>query len=183
MKPTLLITCLFALIINTAFGEPNDRTVTAQKPHRELARLHKEFTQRRTNALRSISIWYRAQLEALQQKHSVQPPEIQTEIANALAIARETYWQDDQPELRQVLLAASWLWRSAEDADGVATSFHSDGTVDHLGLHGTWRITGPCEITIRADEHEQFILRFNASLSAFEGDRKNVSGCRLPSAQ
>ena len=183
MKLFLLITCLSAFIINTAFSEPGARTALPLDPHSELARLQQEFDRRRADALRPVGCWYRAELEALQQSASEQSPEIQNEITKALALARETFWQDDQPELRQALLATSWLWRSADDAEGVATKFHSDGTVDHMGMHGTWRITGPCEITIRADEQEQFVLRFNASLSAYEGDRRNVSGCRISSVQ
>jgi hypothetical protein len=50
-------------------------------------------------------------------------------------------------------------------------------------MRGTWRITGPSEVTISTEEKEQFVLRFNASLSAYEANRHNVSGHRIASAQ
>jgi hypothetical protein len=185
VKMFLLVTCLSAFTTRLAFAEPaiGIGTATTDQPPSELARLQQEFDRRRAEALRPVASWYRAQLEALQRTLSDQPPVTQTAIAKALAAARETFWQDDQPELKKALLAASWLWRSSDDAEGVATTFRADGSVEHVGMHGTWRITGPCEVTIQTDAHEQFVLRFNASLSAYEADRSNVSGHRVVPVQ
>ena len=183
MKTFILVTCLSASIAGLAFSEPGIQTTTTDQPPSELARLKQEFEKRRADALRPVATWYRAQLEALQRRLADEPPATQRAIAQALAAARETFWQDDQPELRQALLAAPWLWRSVLDADGVATTFHADGSVGHVGMRGTWQITGPCEVTIRTDDDGQFVLRFNASLSAYEADRRNVSGHRIASVQ
>ncbi|EDY16804.1 hypothetical protein CfE428DRAFT_5613 [Chthoniobacter flavus Ellin428] len=179
MKTVLIVSCLSAFIGISAFSEPDTATATAAIPHplNEATRLQQEFESRRAAALRPVLAWYRARLEALQQTE--ESPEAQEAIARALTSARETFWQEDQPELRQALLAQPWLWRSEDDAEGVATSFHPDGSVVHIGMRGTWRITGPCEVTILTEADERFVLRFNASLSAYEADRRNVSGRRL----
>lgn len=179
MKALLIITCISASLAMLALCEPDTSPATGTVPHPldELTRLQEEFDRRRAAALRPVTSWYRARLEALQNtEHS---PEATEAIAKALAAARETFWQDDQPELRQTLLAQPWLWRSSDDAEGVATTFNSDGSVGHIGMRGTWRISGPSEVTIHTEANEQFVLRFNASLSAYEADRSNVSGHRI----
>lgn len=186
MKIFVLIICLSASMAGLALSDSGVQTAPtapADQPSPEFARLQQEFAKRRAEALRPAVTWYRAQLEALQRKLRDEPAATQAALAQALAAARETFWQDDQPELRQALLAAPWLWRSDDDAEGVATTFFADGTVRHIGMRGTWRITGPCEVTISTEEKEQFVLRFNASLSAYEANRHNVSGHRIASAQ
>jgi len=181
MKAILIVSCLSAFLGTAAFAEPEAPAASAAKSpaFNEVARLQEEFDRRRATALRPVLAWYRASLEELQQTE--ESPEAQEAIARALKSTRETFWQDDQPELRQALLAQPWLWRSVDDATGVATSFHADGSVVHIGMRGAWRITGPCEVTILTEAGERFVLRFNASLSAYEADRSNVSGHRLAS--
>jgi hypothetical protein len=183
MKAFLVASCFTGLISASALSDPAIRTATTDQPSPELARLQQEFDRRRAEALRPVVTWYRAQLEALQRTLSEQPPAAKTAITQALAAARETFWADDQPELKQALTTAPWLWRSSDDTEGVATTFRADGSVDHVGMHGTWRITGPCEVTIRTNDGEQFVLRFNASLTAYEADRSNVSGHRIASVR
>ena len=179
----IIITCISASAAALVSAEPSTPIVTTSIAHplNELTRLQQEFDGRRATAMRPVAAWYRARLEALQRTE--QSPDALEAIAKALATARETFWQDDQPELRQALLAQPWLWRSSDNAEGVATAFNPNGTVVHIGMRGTWRITGPCEVTIHTDAGEQFILRFNASLSAYEADRSNVSGHRIASVQ
>jgi len=179
MKTILLITCLSASLAALASSEliVSPATPATPKPLTELTRLQKEFDQRRSTAIRPVMAWYRAQLEALQRTE--QSAEAQQAITKALKAAREAFWQNDQPELWQALVAQPWIWRSSEDAEGVTTSFKPDGSVVHIGMRGIWRITGPCEVTVTNEADEQFILRFNASLSAYEANRKNVSGHRL----
>jgi hypothetical protein len=112
-----------------------------------------------------VTAWYRAQLEIL--GHEIEKE--RTKVA-------ETFWQDDQPELKQALLSPGWIWRSAEDAEGVALTFLNDGSVHHVALNGTWKITGPSEVTVQPDDDDRFILRFNSSLKSFTGDRRGVTG-------
>jgi hypothetical protein len=76
-------------------------------------------------------------------------------------------------------VASPWLWRSEDDENGVTVVFRGDGSVEHIGMKGRWRITGPCEVTIITDAEESFILRFDASLSRYEAQRRNISGQRL----
>src|SRR6266481_3051423 len=68
--------------------------------------------------------------------------------ANAPATELQRLQQQYERRRREALLAHRWLWRSDEDANGVATTFQPDGTVEHSGMRGTWRVTGPCEVTI-----------------------------------
>ena len=183
MKRFILSAIICASFSRLTFAESDFQTDAEREPISELVRIQREFSRRRAIALRPLDRWYRDELQALRQTRSGQSPAIQAELVKALASAREMFWQDDQPELTDGLLAASWLWRSDDDADGVAVNFHADGTVEHIGMRGTWRITGPCEVTIRTDDREQFVLRFNASLSAYDGDRRGVSGSIIPRAE
>jgi hypothetical protein len=96
----------------------SDSPVTANS----LEQLQAEYERRRADALRPVTAWYRAQLEIL--GHQIEKE--RTKVA-------ETFWQDDQPELKQALLSPGWVWRSAEDAEGVALTFLRDGSVHHAG--------------------------------------------------
>ena len=136
---------------------------------RSLEQLQAEYARKRADALRPVTSWYRAQLEILGRK-----------VENERTNVAETFWQDDQPELKQVLLCPGWIWRSAEDAVGVALTFLDNGSVHHTGLNGTWKITGPSEVTIQPDDDDRFVLRFNSSLKTFTGDRRGVTGERTP---
>jgi hypothetical protein len=164
-----LLTALLIGITTRTNAEPaSDSPVTANS----LEQLQAEYERRRADALRPVTAWYRAQLEIL--GHQLE--EERTKVA-------ETFWQDDQPELKQTLLSPGWIWRSAEDAEGVALTFLNDGSVQHAGLHGTWKITGPSEVTVQPNDDDRFILRFNSSLKSFTGDRRGVTGERIPPHQ
>ncbi len=182
MKTLILITCLSVsatVPLPASDAEPVHAAVTAAQRPDDLSRLQDEYARRRADALRPVAAWYRAQLEVLQRQSAGENSEDRTAITEALAAVRETFWHEDQPELKQALMATDWLWRSSEDADGVSMTFHADGTVEHVGMDGKWRITGPCEVTIETADHARFVLRFNASLSAYEADTSNVSGHRV----
>jgi hypothetical protein len=183
MKASLLVACLSVSIVALAWAHPEIPPTPPDAPPPELARLQQELEKRRADALRPVEAWYRAQLEAMERKQTDLSPEAKAALTKALAAARAKVWEADQPELRQALLAAQWLWRSNDDAEGVATTFRADGSVHHIGMRGSWRITGPCEVTIQTEDREQFILRFNASLSAYAADRQNVSGVRMLAGQ
>lgn len=162
-------------------GEPESPPAfnTTAQPQPEIERLQQEFERRRAEALRPVAAWYREQLETLQKKLSAEAPGSETKLAEALKAAREAFWQQDQPELKQALLRSTWLWRSDDDSRGVPVTFRCDGTVEHIGMRGTWRVSGPSEVTITTQDSERYILRFNTSLNAYEADHHNVSGIRM----
>ena len=156
-------------------------TMPTIQPQTELDRLQQEFERRRAEALRPVAAWYREQLETLRKKLSAETPGSEARVAEALKAAREAFWQQDQPELKQALLRSTWLWRSDIDPHGVPVTFRCDGTVEHIGMRGTWRVSGPSEVTITTqDSDRRFVLHFNTSLSAYEADHRDVSGIRIP---
>src|SRR4051812_13571409 len=99
MKMLLLIFCVNALAAGLAVAQTE--LAAPANPTLELTRLRHELERRRAEALRPVAFWYRAQLEALQKTSADQSPEAKEARAKALAAAREAFWQDDQPELRQ----------------------------------------------------------------------------------
>ena len=80
-------------------------------------------------------------------------------------------------------MQSDWLWRSHDDPQGVQMTFRCDHTVEHIGMQGTWRVSGPSEVTITTREKARYVLRFNTSLSAYEADRDEISGSRLLAAR
>jgi len=177
MKLRLLPLVTIVLIVTAAVTPTNadpasDSDVARLAPPNPLEQLQAEYEQRRADALRPATTWYRAQLEVL----GLQIAKERTKVA-------ETFWQDDQPELRLALLSTGWIWRSAEDAEdaeGADLKFLEDGSVHHRGLNGTWKITGPSEVTVQPDDDSRFVLRFSSSLKSFTGDRRGVTGERIP---
>jgi hypothetical protein len=157
-----------AAITRTNADPVSDSAVSVRAKPDPLEQLQAEYERKRADALRPVTTWYRAQLEVL--GHQIEKE--RTNVA-------ETFWQDDQPELKQALLSPGWIWRSAEDSEGVALRFLNNGSVHHAGLNGTWKITGPSEVTIQPDDDDRFILRFNSSLKSFTGDRRGVIGERI----
>lgn len=178
MKHLLLAICLLGSTTHLSHSDPATTPSTADLTSSELARLQTEFDRKRTEALRPVHAWYRTRLEELQKKLENESSVAQAEVNKALASQREAFWRDDQPELVRALVTQRWLWRSEDDASGVPVAFHAEGAVDHIGLKGTWRITGPSEVTIHTTDDEQFVVRFNASLTAYEADYRKVLGIR-----
>jgi hypothetical protein len=106
----------------------------------------------------------------------------EAEIANAVKGAKEAYSRENQSELRRTILGRGWIWRSNEDGNGVVAVFHGDGVVEHIGMRGTWVITGPDEVTITTAGDGLYVLHFDTSWRTFECDRQEVTGTALPSA-
>src|SRR4051812_33435006 len=126
-------------------------------PPTKLQKLNAAYERKRAEALRPVTAWYRAQLEALGREIQQE----QRQVEQAKRQLAETFWADDQPELRAALLGHRWVWRSELDGVGVPVEFAADGSVQHEGLHGTWKITGPSEITVQPEDDGAFVLRFN----------------------
>jgi hypothetical protein len=156
--------------------ESDTQPSAAKATHEAIENLRNEYDQRRTNSLRALTEWYISQLQALRKTDGGQDRRVESELAAALKDARESYWEQDQPELRQALLAGKWIWKSDDDGNGVMLTFRPDGVAEHIGMHTTWRITGPSEVTLSADGDGKYVLHFNSSLHAFEGDRRGVFG-------
>jgi hypothetical protein len=186
MKTFILITCISASIFTRLHGEPDRvpaKNITVAPPVPELEQLQQEFDRRRAEALRPISVWYRERLETLQKRLYTEAPGSEARVAEVLRAAKEAFWDEDQPELKQALIGSTWRWRSNYDPHGVPVTFRGDRTVEHIGMRGTWRISGPNEVAISTEEGDRYHLRFNTSLSAYEGDKHNVSGVRLPAVR
>src|SRR4051794_27669900 len=168
-----------AILFGIAFAIPGSAELADASPpaadrSSDLEQLDREYARRRAEALRPVTMWYRAQLEVLGRKLEKEG----AAVPEARARVGGTFWEDDQPELKQALLSRGWIWRSEMDATGVALKFSDDGSVHHVGLNGSWKITGPNEVTVHPDDDAPFVLRFNASLTTFIGDRRGVSGER-----
>jgi hypothetical protein len=151
---------------------PVDDSVPAASPATELRRLNAEYELKRARALRPLTAWYRAELERLGKQIQKEGKAVE-DAKHSLA---RTFWEDDQPELKAALLSQKWVWRSQEDGAGVPLEFSASGAVNHPGLHGTWKVTGPNEVTVQPDDDGAFVLRFNASMTLFEGNRRGVTG-------
>jgi hypothetical protein len=185
MKTFLIITCISASILTRLLGEPRPvpANATVARPASELEQLQQEFDRRRAEALRPVSAWYRERLETLRKRLFTEAPGSEAKVAEVLQAAKEAFWDEDQPGLKQALIGNTWLWRSNYDPHGVTVTFRGDRTVEHVGMRGTWRISGPSEVAICTEEGDRYHLRFNTSLSAYEGDNHNVSGVRLPAVR
>jgi hypothetical protein len=185
---TPLVLCLFAIgWMGLPFRGGGDdasggiQAAASSTVHDELERLRHDFERRREKALGPLTERYISRLEELQQDTSSQDPSAAAQVADTLKSVRETYWQEAQAELRRMLLSATWIWRSNDDANGVVVTFHADGIAEHLGLHGRWRISGPCQVTIDTDSDGQYLLRFDDSLRTFKGNRGGIFGVALHS--
>jgi hypothetical protein len=183
--PCLSIGCCLLCLSGPVPGAPDtELTPTPANPgaiRQELEHLRKEFERKRGETLRPLAGQYVAQLEALQKELVERDRAAEGAVAEALAAAKETYARLDQPELRHALTDATWIWRSNEDSIGVVATFRPDGTVEHVGLRGQWRVSGPNEITIATDGDGDYVLRFVPSLRTFEGNRKDISGTAVQS--
>jgi hypothetical protein len=155
-------------------AEPSEDSSPQASQTTDLQKLNAEYERKRAEALRPVTAWYRAKLEVLGKK-------IQKEgqaVEDARQSLAKTFWEDDQPELKAALCSHKWVWRSEVDAAGVPLSFAADGSVHHRGLNGTWKITGRNEITVQPEDDGAFILRFDASMTTFQGNRRGVTGER-----
>ena len=61
---------------------------------------------------------------------------------------------------------------------GVAMTFKDDGTVSHIGMHGTWQITGPREVTISISNGDKAVLRFDSTFSSYDEAAGPIRGKR-----
>lgn len=181
MRILSILACLLSSFTAALCDEREFGTVSvAVNPSpTELERLQQDYARKRAEALRPVAAWYREQLEVLQKQLLTDSPGSEAEVAEVLRTAKEKFWQEDQPELSPALVGGPWLWRSNDDPHGVTVTFRADATVEHIGMRGTWRVSGPSEVTINTEEGERYVLRFNTSLSAYEADHRNVSGVRL----
>jgi len=133
----------------------------------ELERIRQTYLQRRTDALKPVNTWYQAQLDALQKKF--------TQTGNldaALAIRHEMDWlrdsEADAPgDLHKAVLGSKWSWADKPNDKGVQMTFREDGTVSHIGMHGTWETTGPRDVTITVSDGAKVVLRFDVFMKSY----------------
>jgi len=150
------------------------------KEPEDLARLRIEYGQRRVDALKPIMTWYEAQLEALQKKLT-QSNDLDGAliVRRELESIREDSTKEGQEDLHTALLATKWSWADKQHGEGVAMTFHDDGTVSHIGMHGTWMITGPREVTITVSNGAKPVLRFDSELKSYYTTDGIVHGRQL----
>jgi hypothetical protein len=140
-----------------------------------LGPLRLKYERERSAALRSVVASYREELKALQQRLAGESRAVAAELRKLDA----TMASEGQPDLKWAVTSNGWIWRSEVDDAGVVVIFSDDGTVRHHEMHGTWKITGPLEITINQEEDGPIVLRFDEALSKFKGSRQAVTGERF----
>jgi hypothetical protein len=55
-------------------------------------------------------------------------------------------------------------------------TFLPDGTVSHIGMKGTWVITGARELTFVEEKGEKRIFRFDANLKSYRQTNGQIYG-------
>lgn len=170
MKPffkILTTTLLFSLSCSNA-KEPDD-----------LDRLRRDYIRRRADALKPVTAGYVAQLEVLQKKLT-QNNNLESAmfVQRELESIRESSAQEGQGDLKKALIANTWSWTGKAGEKGVEMTFKDDGTVGHIGMSGTWQITGLLEVTITVSGGEKVLLRFDASLNSYTQPGGKLRGRR-----
>lgn len=160
--------------------------LSAQGPQdaaRELRHLQAEYGKQQADALRPVTLEYQRKLEALRKSFDERNDIAALAVVDvAIAGQKQAFWEQDQPELAAAITHGRWRWCSEVDADGVDVIFRESGAVEHLGLRGSWKITGPSEVTVKSEDGGDYLLRFNASQTAYTGDRQQVHGNRVAQA-
>jgi len=140
------------------------------KEPEELDRLRKTYQQKRTDALKPVMTWYENQLESLQKKMT-QKGDLNgaLSVRQELDAMKENALQESGEELKKALLVTPWSWTDKPNDKGVQVTFKNDGSVSHVGMRGTWKITGPREVTITdSNGTTKYVLRFDPKLSGYE---------------
>ena len=176
MKPLinfLTVPLFFLLSCSAQAQAPNS------KEPDDLDRLRRNYIQRRADALRPVTAAYVTQLEALQKKLTQN-----NDLAGALLVSRElesirqSSAQEGQGDLKKALIANTWSWTGKAGEKGVEMTFKDDGTVAHIGMHGTWQITALLEVTITVSDGAKVVLRFDASLNSYSQPGGKIRGRR-----
>ncbi len=83
--------------------------------------------------------------------------------------------------LKTALLESKWTWVAARGERNVVMTFHEDGTVNHRGMSGTWKITGPRDVKITTNG-TALLLQFDQSLRNYKrlGGDEELHGSRVP---
>ena len=88
----------------------------------------------------------------------------------------------DEEPLKKALLESKWSWIALNGEGGVVMTFHEDGTVNHRGMGGTWKITGPRDVKIIYTDGNSILLHFDETLDSYKrlGSKDQLHGSRLP---
>ena len=141
---------------------------SAGKEPPELDRIRREYLQRRADAIKPIAATYQAQLESLLKKLTQN-----NDLEGALTIRRELDSLREggaleiPGDLQKAILENKWSWTNKAGEKGVKMTFKDDGTVSHIGMHGTWDITGPRDVTIAISDRSKVVLRFDTNLTSY----------------
>lgn len=167
---------LAALCLLSAFS-PSSLVYGQALAKSELGELTNAYEKRRAEALKPVKTWYQAQLETLQKKY-VQNNDLEAAVMvkDELEVVRRELGDDNFPDLRIALLGNHWSWSSKPTDKGVEMTFFPDGKVSHIGMKGTWVISGARELTLVEDKGEKRILKFDASLKSYRQTNGQVYG-------
>ena len=166
MKARVLLPTV-AFVLFSATAASRAQAPNSKEPD-DLDRLRKDYLQRRTEALRPVTTRYQADLENLLRKLT-QKSDLEGAlfVRKEMETTRENFLQEAAGDLKKALLATKWSWAGKAGEKGVPMTFNEDGTVSHIGMHGTWQLTGPREVTITVSDGAKVVLRFDSTLSTY----------------
>ncbi|HET6248411.1 MAG TPA: retroviral-like aspartic protease family protein [Tepidisphaeraceae bacterium] len=95
---------------------------------------------------------------------AVKPPPAPASAGSPAALA----------ELKKALLDSKWGWYTHD----VLMTFHADGTVEHHGMHGTYKIAGPRTVILHISNGDTMTLEFNAKLTHYTSVNRGFGGDR-----
>ncbi len=145
----------------------------------DLSRLQAVLKQKREEALKPIDAWYEKQLESgLKQATKAGNFEAATSFRDELAKIRGNVKQSLDDDFEKALLASSWSWTHQPSDKGVQMTFQIRPTVSHVGMSGTWEITGRREVTIFERGGDRFVLEFDERVTSYRRKDGVVFGRR-----
>ena len=153
----------------------------ATKETEELARLKNTFEQKRADALKPVNAWYETQLENARKKLTQKGDlEGALQVQNELKTFRESSLRESTDEFKKALLSTTWSWSEIPNDRGVEMTFKDEPTVSHIGMRGTWKITGPREVTL-IEGGVTHVFRFDQKITEYQkvgGTGKPIFGRR-----
>jgi hypothetical protein len=149
-------------------GLQNDVKTPTTKEPAELVRMRKDYALRCDTALKPVNQKYLTDLDLLAKK-LMQKNDLDGAMAvkKELDAARASGALDGMAELRKALLATHWSWVHKAGENGVEMKFSANGKVSHIGMHGTWKITGLRDVTITISSAEKRVLRFDTPMKSY----------------
>ncbi|MDB5387139.1 MAG: hypothetical protein JWM11_2785 [Planctomycetaceae bacterium] len=145
----------------------------------ELKSLKNSYQKQRVDALKTVTTWYETQLETLQKKYTQKGNlELALAMQKELKLFRESSLEENEGQIKKSLLASSWSWSERRTDKGVQMTFKDDPSVSHIGMRGSWKLTGNREVTITESTGEKRVLRFDQNLTEYQQVGGKINGRR-----